>query len=1618
MPSLSNSTLRLLRRVLGAPRRGPGAHAGIATVLDGNTAIAHTEAGICDAAGIGGSFPADSAGLAWRLEQRRLRVNAFGAPLATRAAESGRGALAAAIGLTLAGARATCFLSGADLTRCRDLLDSARAQRLPLVLHLAGRDEGGPGASLGNAHEAFHLGAAADCLVLVAANVQEAIDFTLLARRICEQALLPAVIAMDGSQTALAIQDARPASTRLIRDLLGDPNDLVRCAEPSWQADSAATAYTSLQQSEESGPGTESNDAQQFLFGEERRRLPRWHDPDHPVMIGALQPAAAAGPGRAAVRAYLDRPLQGIVDAAFTRFAEVTGRSYQSISDYCIDDANLILLAMGSAIETAEAVADRLRARYRIKAGVIGLRRLHPFPGPELVRLLGRNCRICVLECADVPLSEDPPLLGKLRSALDHAAENHIRGFSIHADYPALPNKDRPRLLSVIYGLGGLPLRAADLLLLCRNAGKLLRPRVYLGIDFLPATSHYPKRQVLLDRLRRAYPGAASLGLAEGGKTAAKFDDLRPAGAITLAIQRRDGSAGSGLAAEAAALLHRVDGGGLRGRPDLFVQPWGNGCIDRVTSASQPLREPGDDCPVDLCLRLTDRGWSSADGTAALTANGLLMVQTALPEERCWAWLSEAERVDFKAHAGRLYLLPPPASGSSLPGALPDAASNVFPDTVPDTLNLPDSPVPDPVSGDDGLDDYRLGAICGLLLQQGLMDLPRRRLLGLRAEMLRHTVADVDARLQLFETGLDAPRRIDTARLPRRIARGGEQNISEQIEEATALVRSIGGGPDSYDSLPNFWDRFGVLYRNGDMSELSPDPLLAIGTIPALSAGFRDLSTLRDRLPLFDPDQCTGCGACWTACPESAIAAVAVTPKQIIDTGLNAGGADALRPLASKLVGTLVQLCQQAEFAPGTAAEMIDSAYAQLAAKMRFPEERKQAMTKALNRMLSAVGTLPLVATDGLFREAESEHPGRGALLALSLNPDTCKACGLCVAVCAPNALRIERQSTRALSDVRRIRAAWDLLPNTETAVIERANGLFEPGALAATLLNRDAARAMIGGDGNEPGSGARLALRLTLAALQARQSTMAKELGREIDDLRECIAALVRDTLADALPASDLDALAERLRRVASRQAELGDLLGQVGEAVDASVDAARLRRLVNLARDLGDWAWRLRQGSHGLGRAACGIVLSPGAAVGWAGAFPDNPFAEPVVLDWTRDGAQLAAGLLQGQLSQATRDLVLLRRARLELERPADAARLWADLDALSWRDLNDQELARCPSLLLVGDSTSLAGAGLAQLYQLLGTDLPLRVLLLADLDLGLGPHAGLGLPAAAIEDAAIDIGLLALSKRDCYLAQSSIAMPEHLAMSLNGAFVHRGPALLHIHAPSPGRHGFASERTLERAQAGIAARVFPLMRYDPGADGVFGSRIDLSGNPDPVEPWAYMPDGQPMTPAHWALGEGRFAELFRPLPENAPEATALVDYLQLPPEQRDRRTPTIERAANGAERQLLQVDDALVRVCRERSAGWQALQELAGLVTPFTARVEQQAEERVAARHHSEITNLMAEHQDQIQRLRADYEQQLRRDIKDRLMALAGYEVQPPTPPHQSSPATAAQRSENSE
>ncbi|MCU7891102.1 MAG: hypothetical protein KZQ78_05615 [Candidatus Thiodiazotropha sp. (ex Ustalcina ferruginea)] len=286
-----------------------------------------------------------------------------------------------------------------------------------------------------------------------------------------------------------------------------------------------------------------------------------------------------------------------------------------------------------------------------------------------------------------------------------------------------------------------------------------------------------------------------------------------------------------------------------------------------------------------------------------------------------------------------------------------------------------------------------------------------------------------------------------------------------------------------------------------------------------------------------------------------------------------------------------------------------------------------------------------------------------------------------------------------------------------------------------------------------------------------------------------------------------------------------------------------------------------------------------------------------------------------------------------------------------------------------------------------------MPIKVLLLADLDLGLADRAGLDLPLSPVNDVGIDLALLTLTQHDLFIAQTSVSDPAHFTTSIRSAFAYQGPALMHLHAQSPTRHGFATDQTLHRAETAVTARLLPLFRYDPQAEGVLGSRITLDNNPNPLEQWVMDPEGSAITPADWALGEARFIDCYSSMNEED-EGVSVAEYLAMSVKERSKWVPTVEQHVTGDEVCRVQVDKRLLKVIEERQASWRTLQELAGLVTPFTARVQQQEQARVAAAHEAELKAIADDYEQRIRELSSQLQQQTRQAMRDRLMQLAGF------------------------
>lgn len=1511
---MRDTLINLYRKLFGTPAGMGPQDAGVQTILDGDTAVAVTEACIANNGVIAPGFLSGSAGVAWRSEQSRQQNNVFGELLGSELTDSPRGVLAQANGLAMSGRRAAVFLSAADLVAAQDLLVTAVGRRLPLVVHVTNLAQPGQGISSATSHTALHQILNAGCVVLFANGVQQAVDCSLIGRRVAETALLPVLVVMDGKETASSMQNVHLLSPGLIQRYLGKPDELVAC----------------------------DNTADKLLWGEERRRVPRWHDLDRPVLQGALFEGESYGLAQAAQRVFFNPSLNRILDDAGKALAHETGRDYQSVTASNAKKAKTLMVVQGAASLNLQQAAELIGKTHKIKVGVISINRLRPLPTAELVAFFKGRERLVVLERANAPLAEvagDPPLMSELRALLEKAAENERYGSETHEGIPAMAESERPRMHSVIYGIGGTPLRMRDLLELGAQSGSLTGARKYLGINFDPALVNHPKRQVLLDTLRRDYPQLAALGLR--GETIPRASES----GFNLTLRTQAAKA-DGLMPYVCSFLQELLGGSLCAEKDDDQPDWGNWRTERLNYAPDTAACINVDLVADVVLLIGANQSPGMLNDVVCADNTVLVFESddnALPKalyesSKCYTYQSVQE--------GGQKTDPTPSVLSPQPSALRMEA--------------------------------RLGALIGVLVAEQKLPISQLKLLSSREAFLNklHGVA-AEKMLVAFTQGLESVTRLESI---------GVSDAGTHEQPVPMLVRHLGGHETGYDSLPRFWDQTGILYRNGEQSQLTPDPYLATGVMPPLSATFRDFSSNRSLLPEFDAEACSGCGKCWSACPDGAIAAVAVSPTDLINSGIGLGGADALRPLASKLGGRISARARKSEFQGADFASLLAEAASWLQQKAPLEGERKANVEAAVEKLSKGYGALSFAVTDPLFAEGEKASKDGGELLALAINPDACKACGLCVAVCQDDAMNVAPQGVERLQHSRSIWQAWEQTPDTGSATIGRVADNADMGAMAAQLLSRYSLLALASGDGAEPGSGEKIATRLALATIEYRQQPLLHRFSDELSRSRDKINQAIREALVEALPTEDLDALSVQLADAGSRQIEIADLLPQSG----STVDRALLARLTTLVQQLDDQYWRITEGLQGLGRARYGLTLANGDLLQWAASFPHNPFQVPVAVDANGDSAQLAAGLLQGQLQEMLETVRLLRKAKMAT---GDMGRHALDPDRLSWQDLDDDEQSLCSPMILLGNEQTLGGRNFSQIAWLLNSALPIKILVLTELDFALDTLGLDGKPLDAGADPRGNLGLMALSQRNAYVAQTSIADGEHFRDVMRDALAYAGPALVRVHAPSPSGHGFATERTLEQAKLAMRSRAFPLFTYHPEREGVFGLRMDLTGNPSSDELLSSNDAETILTPAHWALTEQRFASHFQPLEDGDPSPTVLTDWIALDQKARSKKTPIISVQHKEDSAEVFKLSIAMAELVENQLHAWQTLQELAGIITPFTERVTAQVKDNLENQHQDELLAAKKGCETQVADTRNGMQLEMADQIRERLLTLAG-------------------------
>jgi len=336
--------------------------------------------------------------------------------------ESEHAAMSGCIGAAAAGGRVATATSSQGLALMSETLYQASGMRLPIVLNLVNRALAAP-LNVNGDHSDMYMVRDSGWIQFDAFSPQEAYDLNFIAFKVSEDhdVRIPAIVNQDGFMTSHTAQ----------------------------------------------GVATMDDDTA-FNFVGEYKPMNDMLDFEHPVTHGVQAEEDWHFEHKARQHNDMMSIVPDKIDEVFADFEKLTSRKYNKVECYDMDDADVAVVCMGTSVETAREVATEMRAKG-IKAGVVGLRVIRPFPFFEIAEAL-----------KDV----------KAVAALDRSAPGGAAGMLFNEIAGSLFNTDSKMLLSgFIYGLGGRDLLKSDIVNLYNelqanaDAGKLLtQQQQFIGV--------------------------------------------------------------------------------------------------------------------------------------------------------------------------------------------------------------------------------------------------------------------------------------------------------------------------------------------------------------------------------------------------------------------------------------------------------------------------------------------------------------------------------------------------------------------------------------------------------------------------------------------------------------------------------------------------------------------------------------------------------------------------------------------------------------------------------------------------------------------------------------------------------------------------------------------------------------------------------------------------------------------------------------------------------------------------------------------------------------------------------------------------------------------------------
>ncbi|NOR71294.1 MAG: pyruvate ferredoxin oxidoreductase, partial [Methylomarinum sp.] len=910
---------------------------GIRKVMNGNTAVIMCERESSDAAGAYLSTTASGMSAGWNQEKTKGHLNISNRPLISVNPEDNHAAATVTAGLSLSGLRATHFSSSAQsLASMHESLYAAVGKRLPYVLNIACKAITKATSNNHCGHDDYHSMDDTGFIQLFARNNQSAADLNIISRKIAELSLNPAAVAQDGFLTSHLIEPLNLPERELIEEFIGLPDDIISTPTP----------------------------AQSILYGKSRRRVPETWTVDQPTQSGGVQGSDSYMQSVAGQRPYFFDHVAEIADHCMDEWFELTGRRYQRINQYLCDDADYLIIAQGSVLNTAEVTADHLRTSRKLKVGVVDMTMFRPFPGDLISHLIKGRKGILVLERTDQPLSEDLPIIAEIRSTISKAIDNGNTKSAAFAGYASYSKTtDASPLYSACFGLGGLEIQAKDIIAAVENMlpeGKQQK-FFYLGIDFVHKKSLSPQQEIQQQSIIEAYPTIAQLAL-----NGAKNPKLLPESATTVRIHALGGRKSSRAGQDLAQTLFEQFDLEVKANPHYGVEKKAQPTTFYLTAASEALRLNNAYDAVNTVIATEPNVFNHCDPLAGLTDGGTFIIQSKL---------SNAQDVwgSFPAHAQQ---------------TISDKQIKVF---FIDAIKI----------AQESNNDLHLQ----LDLQNSVFKSvffkvsPIIELLDKTEEEIQ---AAIDNDLDLVKRSYNQVQEIIVAEM----AVGDSSNILLDNSSAPLLLQQKPANEEAIADIHRFWNQTGYLYNDNKSPKNLADPFIALGVVPAATGVFSDMTANRLQHPQWIPENCTACGNCYSSCPDSAIPGLINTVNEVFETNIKR------IEKSGHAVKHLRRAIRTAEkkYHELTADKSIGTTLDPIFAKAigdtikEYAEPERDEVAQEFEWFKEVSSSFKFALTEPYHDDMNSRMPRNGGLFSITINPDSCKGCMECVTVCETEA--------------------------------------------------------------------------------------------------------------------------------------------------------------------------------------------------------------------------------------------------------------------------------------------------------------------------------------------------------------------------------------------------------------------------------------------------------------------------------------------------------------------------------------------------------------------------------------------------------------------------------------